>query len=265
MFPTLEEVAKIANEKVYKTVPVTKEILSDIRTPIEVLRILQNVSKHCYMLESAADNEVWGRYSFLGYDPKLEITCLNGDMKVGDKSFKTDHPRKYIKEVLEILENRDGSNPLLQKACNIAGILLELAGVAQPHTGYEMALSFVKSGKALDKMKEIIAIQGGDRNITSKQLKLGGFSFEFTTEKRGYVGDMNNKLLVSIAREAGSPADKGAGLFFNRKRGELVHKGDVLFTIYADKEWKLKNAIALSQKENPYMITEMLQSRITES
>lgn len=105
MFPTLEEVAKIANEKVYKTVPVTKEILSDIRTPIEVLRILQNVSKHCYMLESAADNEVWGRYSFLGYDPKLEITCLNGDMKVGDKSFKTDHPRKYIKEVLEMYKS----------------------------------------------------------------------------------------------------------------------------------------------------------------
>ncbi len=100
IYPSLEEIKEIVNDGQYKTIPVSTEILSDIRTPIEVLRILQNVSDHCYMLESAADNEVWGRYSFLGYDPKLEITCVNGDMKIGDKEFKTDNPGKYIREVL---------------------------------------------------------------------------------------------------------------------------------------------------------------------
>lgn len=100
MFPSLEEVKRIANTGDYKTVPVTKEILSDIRTPIEVLRALQNVSDHCYMLESAEDNQVWGRYSFLGYDPKLEITCQDGKMTIGDKSFEVSHPGKYIRDIL---------------------------------------------------------------------------------------------------------------------------------------------------------------------
>lgn len=58
----------------------SREILSDTVTPMEVLRILKGVSKHCYMLESVENQEVWGRYTFLGYDPKLEITCMNGEM-----------------------------------------------------------------------------------------------------------------------------------------------------------------------------------------
>lgn len=100
IYPEIEEVKKIAKSGEYKTIPVSTEILSDIRTPIEVLRILQNVSDRCYLLESVSDNEVWGRYSFLGYEPKLGISCLNGEMVIGDKKFKTDNPGKYIREVL---------------------------------------------------------------------------------------------------------------------------------------------------------------------
>lgn len=98
--PTLEEVKALAAEGSYRTVPVSTEILSDIRTPIEVLRILKNVSGHCYLLESAADAEKWGRYTFLGFDPKLEITCTDGNMKVGALSFQTDDPGAYIRQVL---------------------------------------------------------------------------------------------------------------------------------------------------------------------
>ena len=99
--PTLEEVKALAAEGSYRTVPVSAEILSDIRTPIEVLRILKNVSGHCYLLESAADAEKWGRYTFLGFDPKLEITCTDGNMKVGALSFQTDDPGAYIRQVLQ--------------------------------------------------------------------------------------------------------------------------------------------------------------------
>lgn len=99
--PSFEEIKSIALSAQYKTAPVSMEILSDVKTPIEVLRILKNVSKHCYMLESVSNNEKWGRYTFLGYDPKLEITCLNGHMKVGELSFETDDPRKYIKQIID--------------------------------------------------------------------------------------------------------------------------------------------------------------------
>lgn len=100
MKPELETVKKLAKEKVYKTIPVSTEILSDVKTPIEVLKILKNVSSHCYILESVSDHEKWGRYTFLGFDPKLEITCHNGNVKIGSLSFMGKNPDKYIRQIL---------------------------------------------------------------------------------------------------------------------------------------------------------------------
>ncbi|MDE7246992.1 MAG: anthranilate synthase component I [Lachnospiraceae bacterium] len=98
--PSLEEVQKIAAGGDYKVIPVSCEMLSDICTPIEALKILKNVSTHCYLLESVAEKEKWGRYTFLGFDPKLEITCLDGEMKAGDLTFKTDDPSAYLRQIL---------------------------------------------------------------------------------------------------------------------------------------------------------------------
>lgn len=99
--PSLEEIKEIKKNNEYKIVPVSKEILSDVRTPIELLKILKNQSKHCYMLESASADEKWGRYTFLGYDPKLEVTCVDGNMKIGDKQIKTTNPSKEIRELMK--------------------------------------------------------------------------------------------------------------------------------------------------------------------
>jgi len=99
--PTLEEIKQLSKDGRYQTAPVTLEILSDIRTPIEALRILKRVSTHCFLLESVADHEKWGRYTFLGYDPKLEITCQDGNLRIGSVSLKTDHPGKYIKQIVD--------------------------------------------------------------------------------------------------------------------------------------------------------------------
>lgn len=99
--PDIDTLKKLSKQNQYKTAPVSMEILSDIKTPIEVLKILKNVSSHCYLLESISDNEKWGRYTFLGYEPSLEITCLNGNMKAGALSFKTTDPGKYIRQVIE--------------------------------------------------------------------------------------------------------------------------------------------------------------------
>ncbi len=98
--PTLEEVKAYAAGKQYKCVPVSREILSDMHTPIEVMRILKNVSTHCYMLESVAEHESWGRYTFLGYEPTLEIHCSDGQMKIGDVALETDDPARYIRQVI---------------------------------------------------------------------------------------------------------------------------------------------------------------------
>jgi len=98
--PDFDEVRKIAEGGAYKVVPVSCEILSDICTPIEAVRILKNVSTHCYMLESVAEREKWGRYTFLGFDPKLAVTCVNGRMKVGSISLETTDPSEVLRQIL---------------------------------------------------------------------------------------------------------------------------------------------------------------------
>lgn len=98
--PDLSEVKEIAASGKYSVLPVSCEILSDICTPIEAMRILKNVSTHCYMLESAQQNEKWGRYTFLGFDPKMEITCIDGELKAGNIRIKTDNPSEYIRQIL---------------------------------------------------------------------------------------------------------------------------------------------------------------------
>ncbi|MCR4792033.1 MAG: chorismate-binding protein [Lachnospiraceae bacterium] len=97
---TLDELKRFKEEGKYDIAPVSLEMLSDMRTPIQVLRILKKASDHCYLLESAKDNDNWGRYTFLGFDPKLEITCLNGLLKIGDETVQTSNPAEHIREVL---------------------------------------------------------------------------------------------------------------------------------------------------------------------
>ena len=103
--PTLEGAKKFADDRDngYKVVPVMKEILSDIATPMQVLKKLLRVSSHCYMLESVEDTEKWGRYTFLGFDPKLELTCTDGRLKIKAGTTieaQTEHPGEYIRNIL---------------------------------------------------------------------------------------------------------------------------------------------------------------------
>ncbi len=104
ILPSLAEVQRIAAAGRYDVLPVSLEILSDFITPIETMRILKNVSKHCFLLESARADETWGRYTFLGFDPKLEITCvggtINGVLDAGRLKYVTGNPSEYIRDVL---------------------------------------------------------------------------------------------------------------------------------------------------------------------
>ena len=98
--PALDEARAIAAAGDYNVLPVSGEILSDICTPIEALKILKNISTHCYLLESAQPSEKWGRYTFLGLDPKMEITCRSGVMKAGELTFETQDPSQTLREIL---------------------------------------------------------------------------------------------------------------------------------------------------------------------
>ena len=101
IFPSLDRVKAIAPG--YDIVPVYMEILSDVRTPISVLKALKQVSSHTYLLESADNSNHWGRYSFLGYDPKIELFCKNHTMTIKDgttRTFECSDPAAEIRNIL---------------------------------------------------------------------------------------------------------------------------------------------------------------------
>lgn len=98
--PELATVKELAGSDSYDIVPVSCEILSDFITPIEAIRILQNASEHCYMLESAQANEQWGRYTFLGYDPSLCVSCIDGVLTCEDETIETSDPSDYLRKLL---------------------------------------------------------------------------------------------------------------------------------------------------------------------
>ena len=85
--------------------PVSRTLYSDIRTPVEVLRVLKGVSRHCYMLESLEDTDKWGRYTFLGYEPKMEVTCMDGVVRIrsgeGESVIEEGNPMEYIGHIIE--------------------------------------------------------------------------------------------------------------------------------------------------------------------
>lgn len=109
MYPTFEAVKKLAETGLYRRIPVCRELYADRYTPVEVMRRLRGASRHCYLLESAGQSEVWGRYSFLGCHPTMEITCTDGEMTIREKKEdgedsiivkKVSHPGDTLREIL---------------------------------------------------------------------------------------------------------------------------------------------------------------------
>ncbi len=98
--PSYDEVMKIASEGKYDVLPISAEILSDFTTPIETLKILKNASDHVYMLESAQANETWGRYTFLGFRPRLLITCKDGILEADGEKIRTTDPSAELRKIM---------------------------------------------------------------------------------------------------------------------------------------------------------------------
>lgn len=103
-YPTLEEARKLGEPEDIHRIPVSRELLSDFITPIQALRILRGVSNHCFLLESTADSEHWGRYTFLGFEPTREITLKDGVLRIRngeDTEEKTTEPERKLRELLK--------------------------------------------------------------------------------------------------------------------------------------------------------------------
>ena len=94
--PNLQE-ALAYDAETYKVLPLSCELLADRLTPIEALKILKNVSTHTYLLESVAERERWGRYTFLGYEPKLAVSVADGCASVNGVQMQTEDPEALLR------------------------------------------------------------------------------------------------------------------------------------------------------------------------
>lgn len=190
-------------------------------------------------------------------DISVECVMTYGGGPIG----RTIGPALEVQEALCALESMKGPHSLIEKSTSLAGILLEMGGTAHG-AGKAAAEQILRSGKALQKMKEIIEAQGGDSNISSKTIKIGDKKTDWLSPTDGYATEFDNKRLIEIARAAGAPADKGAGIVIHKKKGEAVRKGETLITIYAEKAWKLENATKEAQRKEPVIVEGMVLERV---
>ena len=100
ILPAMDEAKKFAAAGEYAVLPVSGEILSDFITPTEAFKILKNSSTHAFLLESAKTGDMWGRYSFLGFAPKMLVTCKNKEFTAEGKTFAVADPVCELRRIL---------------------------------------------------------------------------------------------------------------------------------------------------------------------
>lgn len=155
-------------------------------------------------------------------------------------------PMLEATDVLSILKG-GGPKDLREKSIHIATEMLNMIHVKNAEN---KVLEALDSGKAYKKFLQIVMLQGGKKNI---QLRYAKKSKEIKAEKNGKVIIINNRGISKVARTAGAPEDKAAGLYLRVKRNDKVRKGQVLFTIYSDSADKL-NMATKAVKENETIV-----------
>ena len=162
-------------------------------------------------------------------------------------------PILEARECIEVLEGKECDPAVVDKACSVAGIILEMAG--EPD-GKVRAMEILRSGQAHEKFLQIVKVQGGDTDLRSEDLRPGRFTRDIHAKRNGYVGFIDNHSIVAVAKAAGAPADEESGLEMFYKVGDMVHEGDTLFRIYAENQSKLDRAVETARSRRPMAVTE---------
>ncbi len=175
---------------------------------------------------------------------KVRVIITDGSQPIG----RGIGPLLEAEDVMKVLRNdADAPQDLKKKCLFMAGILLEMA--SKHKNGFKAATEILESGKALRKMEEIIAAQG-----KQKKPALGDHIYKVRSQKIGRVWEIDNEVIARIARIAGAPDDKGAGLYLYKKVHDLVSKKDILYTVYAESKFKQELVEEFLKNDNGYHI-----------
>jgi AMP phosphorylase len=187
---------------------------------------------------------------------EVEAVITNGNEPNG-LAFGSALEAKYA---LEVLEGKRFDN-LAKKSCELAGAIFELAGLSGNGKGYDKAVDILKSGRALQKMKGIIKAQGGKINSSTKVI-LSPMNTVFKAEEDGVIQDLNVKGFTKIARLAGAPANKLAGVLLHKEEGDKIKKGEPVYTIFAEHKVKLASAVNYAKGTPPFVLKSIVISTV---
>ena len=159
----------------------------------------------------------------------IDVVITDGRQPIG----RGIGPVLEARDVMWVLQNDPrGPDDLRLKALRLAGRMLEFDPDVRGGDGFAIARDILESGRALEKMRAIIAAQG-ERPFDPDQPALAPLSFEVTAPRDGVVCELDNLQLARIARLAGAPKVAGAGVDVLRKLGDAVREGDVLYRVHA--------------------------------
>jgi AMP phosphorylase len=187
---------------------------------------------------------------------EVEAVITSGD----EPSGLAFGPALEAKYVLEILEGKRFDN-LAKKSCELAGAIFELAGLAGNTKGYKKAVAILKSGEALQKMKEIIKAQGGKIDSSAKII-YSPLNQVFKAEEDGIIQDLKVHGFTKVARLAGAPANKKAGVLLHKEEGDKIKKGEPIYTIFAENKVKLASAISYAKGNPPYVLKTVVLTKV---
>ncbi|MEM5812475.1 MAG: AMP phosphorylase [Candidatus Aenigmatarchaeota archaeon] len=182
--------------------------------------------------------EMGNNFIELGKKLGIRVECVStfGEQPIG---FGIG-PALEAREALHILSGHRIPQDQLDKVCDLCAVLFKFAGI---RNGYKKAMDIIRSGKAERKFRQIIGEQGGDPKIRPEDIPIGKESLQIKSKVSGKVLWINNTAIVQIAREAGAPKDKGAGILLHKKTGDSVKKGETIFEIFAEKGYKLERTL----------------------
>lgn len=167
-------------------------------------------------------------FEFVGDRIGLEthVIITNGEQPIGTGIG----PVLEARDVMRVLERHpDAPHDLREKSLQLAGRMIEFSPDVRGGTGYDIARDILDSGRALAKMNAIIAAQGEQHERATP----GQLVSDVMSESSGYVTGIDNLVVAHIARLAGAPMDKGAGVEIFRRIGDRVEAGEPLYRIYA--------------------------------
>ncbi|HKJ72715.1 MAG TPA: thymidine phosphorylase, partial [Alphaproteobacteria bacterium] len=161
-------------------------------------------------------------------------------------------PALEAREVLAVLQNRpDASQDLKHRAVLLASNLIELATELELGQATEVANSLLEDGRAWQKFQAICEAQGGMR-----EPPVAPYTRPIEASEAGRVGMIDNRLLARIAKLAGAPSDRAAGVELHKKVGERVQTGEPLFTIHAESPGELHYAFNFAKTHSHVMTIE---------